>query len=85
MKGQRSISPYERYGAAFPNADAVLQVHFFSVTDTLSGIAEKYYGDWRLWRVIAKRNNIADVRQIEIGTELIIPRRPMETGRYESL
>jgi len=84
MISQRSISPYEKYGAAFPNADATLQVHVFSATDTLSGIAQKYYGDWKLWRVIAERNNILDVRQIEIGTELLIPRRPLERGRYES-
>ncbi len=82
---ERSISPFERYGAARPTADAVLQVHVFARTDKISALAQKYYGDWRLWRIIAERNKIADVRQIEIGTELIIPRRPLERGRYESL
>lgn len=81
----RSISPYERYGKARPIEDAVIRVHVFSATDTISGIAEKYYEDWRLWRVIAERNNLTDVRQITIGTELIIPRRPLERGSYESL
>lgn len=81
----RSISPYERYGKARPVEDAVIRVHVFTATDTISGIAEKYYQDWRLWRVIAERNNIADVRQIPIGTELIVPVLTLKRGRYEGL
>ena len=80
----RSISPYERYGKVTPILDAVLQIHVWTMTDTISALAERYFGDWRLWRVIANRNAIADVRQIETGTQLIIPQRPLETGRYES-
>ena len=82
---ERSISPYERYGAARPLADSSLQIYVFTVTDTISLLADKFFGDWRLWRVIAERNGIVDPRQIENGTQLIIPRRPLETGRYESL
>lgn len=81
---ERSISPFERYGAARPVADAVLQTHVFTVTDTISALANKYLGDWRLWRLIAERNNLTDVRQIEIGSLLVIPRVPLKTGRYES-
>jgi nucleoid-associated protein YgaU len=80
----RSISPFERYGSARPLEDAVLQTHIFTATDTLTALADKYFGDWRLWRIIAERNNIIDPRQIEIGMLLIIPRRPLEKGRYES-
>ena len=80
----RSISPFERYGKATPQADGALRIHTFIVTDTFSKLAEQYLGDWRLWRVIADRNAIVDVRQITPGTQLIIPRRPLETGRYES-
>lgn len=81
----RSVSPYERYGKANPFTDAALTVHTFTVTDTVSALAEKYLADWRLWRLIATRNQIADVRQIAPGTELIIPARELERGRYESL
>ena len=81
---ERSTSPFERYGAARPSGDAVLQTHVFAVTDTLTGLAEKYYADWRQWRWIAERNGIIDPRQIVAGTELIIPRRPLTRGRYES-
>lgn len=81
---QRSVSPYEKYGATRSLDDAALQIHVFAATDSLSGIAQKYYGDWKLWRIIAERNNITDVRRIEVGTDLIIPRRPLARGRYES-
>lgn len=80
----RSISPYQRYGKATPNTDAALRIHTFVVTDTISSLAEKYFGDWRLWHLIADRNAIVDVRQIEPGTQLVIPRRPLERGTYES-
>lgn len=82
---ERSISPFERYGTARPVEDAALQIGVFTATDTLSLLAERYYGDWRLWRVIAERNKIVDPRQVEIGLQLVIPRRPLEKGRYESL
>lgn len=82
---ERSISPYERYGAARPFEDASLQIYVFTAADTISLIAERYFGDWRLWRIIAERNGIVDPRQIETGTQLVIPRRPLEKGRYESL
>ena len=81
----RSVSPFERYGKAAPLSDASIRIHTFIVTDTISNVAEKYYGDWSVWRLIAERNAIADVRQIEPGTQLIIPQRPLETGQYESL
>ena len=81
---ERSISPFERYGAARPIEDAVLQTHVYIVTDKLSALANTYLGDWRLWRLIAEKNNITDARQIEIGQLLIIPQLPLKTGRYES-
>jgi nucleoid-associated protein YgaU len=80
----RSISPYERYGIADSDADTGLRIHVFVVTDTLSGLAHRYYGDWRQWRLIAERNSISDPRQMVPGTELLIPKRPLEKGSYES-
>lgn len=81
----RSISPFEKYGSAFPLTDAAIQIHTFAVTDSISALAHKYYGDWTLWRIIAERNSLTDVRQVVPGTQLIIPRLPLEKGRYESL
>ena len=80
----RSVTPYERFGKPSPAADAQLVEFTFRALDTISGLAHRFYGDWRLWRVIADRNGIVDVRQIEPGTVLLIPPRPLESGRYES-
>lgn len=80
----RSISPYEKYGKLTPVTDAVLNIHVWTVTDTISGLAYRYFADWTMWRLIAERNAIADVRKIVPGTQLIIPERPLEKGRYES-
>lgn len=82
---ERSISPFEKFGAARPVEDAILQTHVFVVTDSISALAQKYLGDWHKWRLIAERNDLTDVRQIAVGTILIIPRIPLKTGRYESI
>jgi nucleoid-associated protein YgaU len=81
----RSISPFERYGQYRPYTDANLQSHVFTGTETLSGLAHRYYGDWRLWRLIADRNEISDPRRVSPGTILLIPQKPVQRGRYESL
>lgn len=81
----RSISPYERFGKVTPLTDAALTIYVWAATDTISNLADRFYGDWRLWRLIATRNAIADVRKISPGTQLIIPERPLEIGRYESI
>lgn len=81
----RSISPYERYGQPSPVTDANLQEYVCRVNDTLSALSHRFYGDWRLWRLIAERNNLADVRDLAPGTRLVIPQKPLQSGRYESL
>ena len=79
----RSISPYERHGQYRPEEDANLQEYVFNDSDTVTGLAHRFYGDWRLWRLIADRNDIVDVRKIPSGTVLLIPERPLERGRFE--
>lgn len=83
MNKERSISPYEYYGEADSFEDASLVEHLFIAGETLSGLAKRYYDDWRLWRVIADRNALLDPRQITAGTILLIPTRPLETGDFE--
>jgi nucleoid-associated protein YgaU len=80
----RSIPPFERFGKATPQADANLEEYTFVAGDTITHLAHRFYGDWRLWRTIANQNNIIDVRTIEPGTLLLIPPRELESGRYES-
>ena len=79
----RSISPYEEFGQFNPETDANLQEHAFRDGDTISSLAYRYFGDWKLWRLIADRNRLEDVRQIPIGKILLIPERPLERGRFE--
>ena len=79
---KRSISPFERYGTPTPIEDAAIRLHAFTATDTLSNLAEKYYDDCRQWRLIADRNKIVDPRQMAIGTILIIPKLPLQKGRF---
>jgi len=80
----RSLTPYERFGEPTPNADAYVEEYSIKAGDTLSGIAHRIYGDWRLWRLIADRNALVDVRVLAVGTTLLIPPKPLEEGRYES-
>jgi nucleoid-associated protein YgaU len=81
----RSISPYEQYGVFTPDEDATLEEYVWTVSDTITGLARRKYGDWQLWRIIAERNKIDDVRQIKPGTILLIPQKPLKTGVYETL
>ncbi len=84
MITSRSMSPFERFGHFVPLEDAVLTEHLFTAGDTLTGLAHRYYDDWREWRFIADRNDIIDPRRIEPRTILIIPILLPETGDYES-
>ena len=80
----RDISPFEQFSGLSPVEDAYLREHVFNASETITGLAHRYYGDWTLWRIIATRNNIVDVRRIEPGTRLLIPELPPERGSFES-
>ena len=41
--------------------------------DTLSGLADRFYGDGSLFPVISVINHLADPDQIDVGQELLIP------------
>ncbi len=41
--------------------------------DTLTSIAEKFYGDFNLYTIIADYNNIADPTKLKVGETIIIP------------
>jgi nucleoid-associated protein YgaU len=80
----RSISPYEQFGEVAPVTDSFLALHVFDASETITGLAHRYYEDWTLWRLIADRNGIIDPRQIAPGTQLLIPEKPRELGSFES-
>lgn len=62
---------------AIPTAVAAPQDELYTVRvgDTLTGIADRYYGDPALWPILrdANADRITDVENLRIGTELRIP------------
>ena len=52
--------------------------HTVQSGDTLWSLAQRFYGDGRLWKVIyeANRDRIPGASQLKVGTELRIPPRP---------
>lgn len=50
--------------------------HVVKPGEKMAAIAAAAYGDPRLWRAIALRNNVADPRALEAGQRLAIPRLP---------
>ena len=80
----RNVSPIERHSEAAPQDDAELSSLIFAEGQTLALIAGEYYGDWRLWVLIATYNAITDPRRIAPGTIILIPQRPLVVGDYES-
>lgn len=61
--------------AAAPAADAFTQYHVVATGDTLSKIAEQYYGDMMLYPKIfeANRDILKDPNKISVGQKLRIP------------
>lgn len=50
-------------------------IHFWSQKDRLDLLAQTYYGDFKLWWIIAEFNDIMYFfDEIEIGRKIIIPR-----------
>jgi nucleoid-associated protein YgaU len=80
----RFISAYQIYGVYSPPSDARLRTHLFKEGEDIDGLADLYYGDRRLWELIADRNGIEDARKIAPGTILLIPEAELEDGLFES-
>lgn len=67
---------FTEYNEPEPNrrqTDPDLTTHQVMRGDTLSAIAERWYGNPGEWRAIAVANHIDDPRRLEIGFRLVIP------------
>jgi hypothetical protein len=52
------------------------KLHVVKQGETLQSIAAREYGDPRIWRPIALRNDVDDPRKVQPGTQLMLPRLP---------
>lgn len=52
------------------------KVHQVVQGDTLPVLAARHYGDARVWRPIALRNELDDPRRLELGARLVVPQLP---------
>jgi len=60
------------------------QVHTVKGGDSLSKIANEYYGDYSKAAVIAKFNNIKDIDRLNIGQKIKIPVLSLEPAKRDS-
>lgn len=63
---------------AAPQISGEYTLHEIQPGESLSKIAKKYYGDYKLFRVIADYNGIDDPTSIKVGQKVKVPR--LETG-----
>ena len=56
-----------------PQEDPRPETYVVEAGDTLSGIAERFYGDAGIYTQIADANGIADPNLINVGQELVLP------------
>lgn len=80
-----NLTPFQRYSRPVPVEDAGTRTHVFKDGETLTLLADRYYGDVELWRDIADSNGVTDPRRIAAGTRLLIPPRRLQAGRFESV
>ncbi len=48
-------------------------LHTVKSGDTISSVADKYYGDYRKFHIIAKYNEIEDATRLAVGQEIKVP------------
>lgn len=61
------------------------KTHIVALGDSISGIAQTYFGDAGLWRPIAIRNAIEDPRSLSVGQKLMIPRLPFRAAGSDQI
>lgn len=68
-EGDTSLEPVEKIIKDDINDSS----HIVKDGDTLQSISHKFYKDSRKWWLIARKNQLDDVFNLIIGSELIIP------------
>jgi nucleoid-associated protein YgaU len=65
--------PTEQPTGARDPIDQGQQKYVVQPGDTLTGIAEQFYGDQGKWELIAEANNLGSDTALTVGQELVIP------------
>ncbi len=66
--------PEEELEENEPNSPDHTKAYIVKEGDTVSGIAALFYSDPRLWRPIARENEIVNPRKLQAGAVLAIPK-----------
>ena len=81
-RGIKKVFQYETPSFTYPTKQLLNSLtiveHVWSESDRLYKLADKYYGDPKLWWVIAKINNLPTESHVKIGYILKIP-LPIDT------
>jgi nucleoid-associated protein YgaU len=67
-----------------PDADGAVRIHVVKAGDSLSSIAERYYGDGSRWKTIYQANKKTigdDPALIQVGAELKIPEAESDAAK----
>ncbi len=67
------------------SANAVNSLYTVAIGDSLSKIAQRFYGDARQYPLIAERNSIQPTAILMIGQRLIIPPLPSAQSTVEEV
>lgn len=68
-EGDQSL---ERFPTFFPDTAGDIN-HIVKEDDNLVNLSHVYYKDSRLWWKIADKNNLDDIFNLELGSQIIIP------------
>ncbi len=76
-RGIKKIVQYESPSFVYPSKEILSSLtiieHVWTESDRLYKVADRYYGDSKLWWVVAKFNNLPTESHIKIGYVLRIP------------
>ena len=67
-----------------PVAVPPTKMHKVTSGETLSSIAQRYYGAESQWSIVAKANPTVDPNRLKIGTLLVIPDAPTGTASRDA-
>ena len=72
MTSAVSVSSYDSLAERGDTGQTVSKTHVVKKGDTLWGISKMYYGTPYKWHELQVKNNVKDVRRLQIGTVIVL-------------